>query len=369
MRAVHERRCRLRLAADPPPPPRASHWDRLPAELHDAVLAAAGPLTAMLCGRIADPRALPPPLQRRMWADALDLDWRGHLRRLPRPWLDPADLARARSSVVFARACWAVATPRNSADLLRIGARLGWLAALPSLHNDLIICDLDRFSFQSRWRRLVAGEVAMWAVEPHELRRLAEYGMVDVLRWCLDNLPATIWPAGCLADAVYGGHLETVKLLLETRDEVCSGEAFSYACRHGFADVVELVLKTQPASLNGAETLTIGHAIQTRNETLVRLLLDKLGSADLDFKHLFCEAVIRALDPLADHIAELAAERGVDIDDDDDGIDGMARFGVADPRVQADDPEHSDRNDDRDELAELDRLATQDSGDAATQAQ
>ncbi|KAL2914303.1 hypothetical protein HK105_206252 [Polyrhizophydium stewartii] len=127
-----------------------THWDRIPAEVHGLVLAAAGPLTRISTGR-AVASDLSPGDARSAWEEALRISWRGDVRRLPAvPDLDPALFGRtsSRELVVGAarlpwinRECILYAAVANqwpdllggvdSATLLPIAAKLGasWLAS------------------------------------------------------------------------------------------------------------------------------------------------------------------------------------------------------------------------------------------------
>nr|KAJ3417694.1 hypothetical protein HK105_000918 [Polyrhizophydium stewartii] len=64
---------------------RRSHWDRLPAEIHGAILSAAGALTQLTAGSLlrAELRCRPRQVEE-VWACAFECDWLGDLAGLPR---------------------------------------------------------------------------------------------------------------------------------------------------------------------------------------------------------------------------------------------------------------------------------------------
>ncbi|KAL2911729.1 hypothetical protein HK105_208786 [Polyrhizophydium stewartii] len=136
-----------------------SHWDRLPRELRDMTAAAAGPLTAHLCGApVAGGLAA-------AWRDALASGWAGDLSLLP----DPADIAP-------------LAILRN---LALVQTREAFLRLQ------------ERFAGSERMRQLV----------PHVAMRHMWLDLVDMTN-----------PDALARDAAYGGHMRLLwHLLVEER--------------------------------------------------------------------------------------------------------------------------------------------------------
>ncbi|KAL2917009.1 hypothetical protein HK105_203441 [Polyrhizophydium stewartii] len=69
----------------PPLPAGASHWDRLPTELHGMIIEASGPLTKLAVGAMTPDQleAASNEEKRQAWEDAFAIEWQGDLRLLP----------------------------------------------------------------------------------------------------------------------------------------------------------------------------------------------------------------------------------------------------------------------------------------------
>ncbi|KAL2912086.1 hypothetical protein HK105_208438 [Polyrhizophydium stewartii] len=218
---------------------RGSHWDRLPRELRDMVLAHAGPLTQLTTGRIglAHLGSLDFDGIEQLWHDVIECEWPGDLERLPgRSWL---------GSHVF----WGVRS-RHMYDRLR--AVGGWGSAA-GLWHAAARC---RFDDELRWLRplelsLLAAEAGAQPLlsdlvggrervrlQPAHVRTAAAWGHLHLVRWLHERMADGSWPKSVMDRAAAGGHLHVVRWLHEHRSEGCSHEAMDGAARAGRLHVV-----------------------------------------------------------------------------------------------------------------------------------
>ncbi|KAL2915747.1 hypothetical protein HK105_204693 [Polyrhizophydium stewartii] len=214
-----------------------SHWDRLPRELRDMALAAAGPFTQFINGAlmVAELRTLAPALKEALWTDALELDWDGDLR-----WLPPIDswsgcflcirsragLARVRAANVAQRETLVRVVVRNRwTDLFDAGG-LDDLALHAALEGALwLLQDLVDV------RRVVRPRVVL-------AESAASVGHLAVVEWLHARMPAEPWHPSVMDHAAGSGNLALVAWLHTNRPEGCTEIAMDLAAKYGHLDVI-----------------------------------------------------------------------------------------------------------------------------------
>ncbi|KAL2911416.1 hypothetical protein HK105_209113 [Polyrhizophydium stewartii] len=215
--------------------PGASHWDRLPAELHGAIICHAGPLLQVTTGwRAAE--TLTAAERTQLWREAVEAEWQGDLRTLPPVLPVSGELhAAIRSRAMFDR-LKALGNERLNSELL--------LAAVRHRFD-------DQLDF-GRPRRLV--QAALEAGSASLLRELvdrrkvelgcdlavtaARWGHLDVMRLLVERCVGQQWDHRVMDKAAEFGHLAVVRLLHEVRAEGCSAKALDLAAVGGHTEVV-----------------------------------------------------------------------------------------------------------------------------------
>ncbi|KAL2914187.1 hypothetical protein HK105_206280 [Polyrhizophydium stewartii] len=286
-------------------PPAASHWDRLPRELQDMAVDAAGVLTRWTAGRLrGPPDQLAESDRLALWADVVQTEWAGDLRQLPGCWLPPRLLWGVRSRAMLER-LQALGHAGLQRGLQHAAARCGWLDALAgmppqaladlavqadaaalladlvlvqrtarltrwhaetaaALGHDGMLCWLHA-NMPGRWSRAVmdhaaaAGRLAMVAwLHPARpegcstaaLDRAAANGHLDVVAWLHANTSA-----GCTTRAMdwaaANGHVAVLVFLHAHRTEGCTPRALSAAVRHGHDHVAAWLREHRPADVLG----------------------------------------------------------------------------------------------------------------------
>nr|KAJ3406426.1 hypothetical protein HK105_003556 [Polyrhizophydium stewartii] len=248
----------------------ASHWDRLPAELHDKVLEATTPLLTWLGRRRlvrAELRSMAPEQLQQVWREVFETDWQGDLSALPRL----SSQGRCFLSIASRRMLDRVRAAGVTIDpalLQRLAVRRGWADLFDFGDPELLVEEAIR-----------AGNIALVAnlvderkiVKLNELKAAfaASAGQLEMLKWLharmggvgwttfvMDiacgggNLGVVVWlhesiPVGCTAgamdNAAASGHLHVIEWLAEKYPHNCGVGAFFSACRGGHADVLEFL--------------------------------------------------------------------------------------------------------------------------------
>ncbi|KAL2911261.1 hypothetical protein HK105_209269 [Polyrhizophydium stewartii] len=213
-------------APQPPPavaqaasgPTPASHWDRLPRELHDSVLDCAGPPTKRLCGRFGDTTTPAAERNRRMWVDAFRTNWGGDLRAL-RPASTMRSLAHSDMWAIRSRAMH-----QRTADiaerlglhlngLREVALRRGWAdlatstgrpLASPALEAQLSLAEIQELA-----------ETGHMPLDEMLVCEALSSGRLDVAKWLLQVMARDAWPAttDVTDSAVFGGSVEMLEWL------------------------------------------------------------------------------------------------------------------------------------------------------------
>ncbi|KAL2914437.1 hypothetical protein HK105_206004 [Polyrhizophydium stewartii] len=210
----------------------SSLWDRLPAELQWLVLDAAGPLTLFLAGRLD---AKGDAVKRAVWADALRLDWEGHLACLP-----AVDLHAEQAMCVCMYWRLKALGVAHSGVLVHAAAR-------NRIHSELAALDPEsraEVAAASGCVPLLADLVAAGvAVEPWLGFRAAAFGQAVVVEWLARHLPASADMTGVMDAAVASGQAAVVERLHELRGCSCSSWAAAEAVQRRHTAAVALVVR------------------------------------------------------------------------------------------------------------------------------
>ncbi|KAL2915056.1 hypothetical protein HK105_205379 [Polyrhizophydium stewartii] len=218
-----------RPAAPLPPRPlerfRASatnEWDRVPAEIQNKILDAAGPFTKFVNGLllVAELRGLPEKQREQVWQDASYADWQGGLDLLP-----PIAIAsrsfniRSRSFLERCRNYF------SHFQFARVAIRNGWT-------------DLFDFERPGALAETAAREGALDVlVDLIDVRKIAEptthlalvaaeKGHLDVVKFVHERMPGGWWGKDVANAAAKSGNLDLVVWLKEHHPECFGPEAY-----------------------------------------------------------------------------------------------------------------------------------------------
>ncbi|KAL2917029.1 hypothetical protein HK105_203461 [Polyrhizophydium stewartii] len=207
----------------PPLPAGASHWDRLPTELHGMIIEASGPLTKLAVGAITHEEldAASREEQRQVWEDALATDWQCNLGLLPVVALGTESILLIDSRSMYARV--------SALNILAISEGLR-RCAIAHEWRDLI--DLDEYS-PGTLAEDAATVGALWllreliderrSVEPSErlATTAARSGQLAVIKFLHERSPDGSWSQAVATAAIIGGHIDVAEWLLANRSEGC----------------------------------------------------------------------------------------------------------------------------------------------------
>ncbi|KAL2918452.1 hypothetical protein HK105_201853 [Polyrhizophydium stewartii] len=306
-----------RLERHAPLAPGSSEWDRLPAELRKMVLEHAGPLTRLVCGCVDDVEALPDADKQRMWADALELDWRGQLRRLPAVEPDASALEAVRSQRLAERVGFIHTSAAARAALESLAASRFWPAPRPALHHRHSKA-VEAHSY-AVLRSLMNGRAAPTQISAPAIVAAARFGMLDALRLMHDRLPAGQWSTEVMDAAAASGHLAVVRFLHEHRTEGCTPAAMDAAAEHGHTGIVSFLLGNRR---EGCTRAALVLAARNGHAEIVALLLERAPRADWDLAFVVGEAAWSRHAHVCRVLFDFCEARGIVVDDDDDGVDG-----------------------------------------------
>ncbi|KAL2911480.1 hypothetical protein HK105_209059 [Polyrhizophydium stewartii] len=218
-----------RPAAPPPPRPlerfRASatnEWDRMPAEIQNKILDAAGPFTKFVNGLLlaAELWMLSDNRREQVWQDVIDTDWQGDLDLLP-----PIDIA-SKSLNIRSRSFLERCHNRfDRTDIVRVAVRNSWT-------------DLFDFERPGALAETAAIEGALDVlVDLIDVRKIAkpttqlalvaaEKGHLDVVKFVHERMPGGRWENDVANVAAQSGNLDLVVWLKEHHPECFGREAY-----------------------------------------------------------------------------------------------------------------------------------------------
>ncbi|KAL2917034.1 hypothetical protein HK105_203466 [Polyrhizophydium stewartii] len=229
----------------PPLPVWASHWDRLPAELHDMIIEASGPLTKLAVGAMTheELEAEDDDYRRQAWLDALETYWQGDLRLLPVVDPPPASLVQhINTHDMYTR----IAT-------LRIECVTRDLRYCVVAHDWRDLIDLDDDPDQLAEDAATVG--ALWllreliderrSVEPSEwlASAAARSGQLSVIEYLHERSPDGSWSQAVATAAIIGGHPDVAEWLFANRSEGSNPEQLYDVIKENHPDsyVIEIV--------------------------------------------------------------------------------------------------------------------------------
>ncbi|KAL2915103.1 hypothetical protein HK105_205427 [Polyrhizophydium stewartii] len=236
-----------------------SHWDRLPLELRDMVLEAAGALTLLAAGRAVDIARLPRSVRVRMWVDVVETEFQGDLALLA-PASGGASLAppveafmavRSRAMLERLQALPAC----NGEFVLFSAARNGWLDLLEGCNPRVRMQILAKSGALDLVRREACacanaaddaseccprcGCIRLCAAHAEMAARYGHLELLQLLHATMD--PSTRWTTSVLDNAAASGHLDVVQWLHLHRSDGCSTDAMDLAAWAGRLDIVRFL--------------------------------------------------------------------------------------------------------------------------------
>ncbi|KAL2912904.1 hypothetical protein HK105_207575 [Polyrhizophydium stewartii] len=264
---------------DPPAPYRRTNgfrpdatneWDRMPAEIQNKILDAAGPFTKFVNGLLlkAELLALSDKQREQVWQDANDVDWQGDVKSLP--FVDIA----SRSLNITTRSFF-MRIP-NSKSKMQVALRNGWTDLLDfSKPEHLAFAGIAEGVF---WlledlidvRKIVDPErsFTLSTCDPFDVAMLefldqrmpaeqwnskfgvkaAERGKLDLIVWLHTHHPACI-DHDAYDSAASNGHMHIVRWLADNTDIECGGSAFESAARNDRFEMLKFLHSRFPEVL------------------------------------------------------------------------------------------------------------------------
>ncbi|KAL2912267.1 hypothetical protein HK105_208258 [Polyrhizophydium stewartii] len=221
-------------------PPGASHWDRIPRELHDGILDAAGPLTRLTASNPhpAEVRCMSRQDRERLWADVVEVDWQGDLAILPPVPLQSVLLGVRSRSLPQRLAEHKIV---NKETQQRIAVRNGW--------HDLLDLD-DKRSLASAVVTEGDLDLLKHFIEECDVIELSTVigadaisrGFLHIAKYIHDKLPDSAWPARTMPAAAESGSLDCMIWVHDVVGQEFSADAFNTACRCGHEHIVKYLL-------------------------------------------------------------------------------------------------------------------------------
>ncbi|KAL2917010.1 hypothetical protein HK105_203442 [Polyrhizophydium stewartii] len=281
---VEEQRIAEQQRQHPPAPPLpvgASHWDRLPAELHGMIIEASGPLTKLAVGAVTPEQleAASSEEQQQAWEDAFATDWQGNLGLLPDTPLGVESFMHINSRSMHAR------VKALEFDDFKQG-----LTHCAVLHEWRDLVDLDEDPDQLAEDAAVVG--ALWplreliderrTVEPSEelASAAARSGQLSVIKFLHERSPDGSWSDNVATAAITCGHPDVAEWLLENRSEGCYSEMLCDVIRGEHPDsYVKMVVDRGWMVVTNHD---LGFAVQSRSVDLMQFLRDRGGDRLFD---------------------------------------------------------------------------------------
>ncbi|KAL2917697.1 hypothetical protein HK105_202570 [Polyrhizophydium stewartii] len=257
------------LGATPARRPSATNeWDRMPAEIQNKILAAAGPFTGFTAGFLltADLCGLPKQQQLQVWQDAIDVDWQGNLDMLP-PLHKRITSLNVHKRSFFSR----IKDSQYPMDLAIVCIRNDW-------------ADLLDFGVPDALARAAAAEDAVWLLDDLiNLKKLvqpsltlvkeaASRGRLNAVRFLANRLPARSWTSDIGSQAAESGNLDLVVWLRKHHNESLDEMAFHYAAWRNHTHIVRWLANNTRL---GCSSTTITGAVKNNNLEMVELLVKR----------------------------------------------------------------------------------------------
>nr|KAJ3419338.1 hypothetical protein HK105_007071 [Polyrhizophydium stewartii] len=265
------------------------------------VVGMAGLLTQLSVGWIGDVNALPWPVQRALWAEAIECEWAGALDLLPLDSPGADVLACVRSRGMHARIARRAAASAGTAAPFRDGLRLaaarnGWADLVGAVSG----ADAVAIAAEAGAAWLVAlawprdGAAASGAgpacggtrcpVAALHVEAACQHGFLAVVEAIGARCAcARAWTLDALVAAAANGHLDVVVWLVRNRRIAPSLFVAALAASRGHKHVADWLTS---ASLPRADSSAGGDdsGIDTDGETLggTEILTDELAAADFD---------------------------------------------------------------------------------------
>ncbi|KAL2912265.1 hypothetical protein HK105_208256 [Polyrhizophydium stewartii] len=249
---------------DAPLPPGASHWDRIPHELHEAVIAFAGPLTLLTTGgpHPAQVRRLRSDQCERIWADVVELDWDGDLASLPVMYSAAAFvnirsrrlLKRLRELTLINREMhhrvairnnWLdMLDPHDARAIMRAVCAEGniQLAGKTIKSTEMMIVDDDMVKDALRNNQFELAKYLRRHIEQDScpvMESAAHTGNIEFVVWAHESCECQYENA--VHTAIKQGHVDLVDFLLSKCEERDGVHDISTAVEHGQAEILELL--------------------------------------------------------------------------------------------------------------------------------
>ncbi|KAL2917033.1 hypothetical protein HK105_203465 [Polyrhizophydium stewartii] len=217
----------------PPLPVGASHWDRLPAELHDMIIKVSSPLTKLVVGAMTPDQleAASNEEKQQAWEDAFATYWQGNLGLLPIITLDTESILHINSRGMHERVS-ALRILEISEELSRCALARDWF--------DLIDLDDDQVQLANN----AAAVGALWLLRELIDDRLsvgpsdrlastaARYGQLSVIKYLHERSPDRSWSTKVATVAIITGHIDVAEWLLANRSEGCDPGQLAEVIEH-----------------------------------------------------------------------------------------------------------------------------------------
>ncbi|KAL2914919.1 hypothetical protein HK105_205461 [Polyrhizophydium stewartii] len=251
-------------------PPGASHWDRLPPELHHMIAKLATPeLTRFLSRRLvaAETRCMSQAARERLWTEVFECDWQGDLAVLP-PISNNSRCLHSIATESMVRRLRSLGLDAKPQVMSWLALRNGWkhlidlskpenLAETAARQGSVNVlrelCDVRRLvQLGTKHAEDAASEghagVVKWlrgrmhGVEwpPSIMDAAARSGNLGLVVW-LSEVGHCTCSGDTMVNAASGGHLRIVKWLADNAQIQCPADAFSAAATNGHVDVLDLL--------------------------------------------------------------------------------------------------------------------------------
>ncbi|KAL2917032.1 hypothetical protein HK105_203464 [Polyrhizophydium stewartii] len=260
----------------PPLPAGASHWDRLPAELHGMIIEASGPLTKLAVGAMTPEQleAASSEEQEQAWEDAFATNWQGNLGLLPNTSLGVKSFMHINSRTMHTRV--------SELDFYDFKQGLTY-CALVREWRDFI--DVDRNPEYLASLATLAG--ALWmlreliderrTVKPSERLALAaaSAGHLEVVKFLHERSPDGSWSSDLAAVSISNGQLDVAEWLLANRTEGCDPNRLDSVIAYGRPDsYVKMVVERGWMTVDAR---AVSRAAASRSIDMMQLLRAKGG--------------------------------------------------------------------------------------------
>ncbi|KAL2916975.1 Mitochondrial beta-keto-acyl synthase [Polyrhizophydium stewartii] len=281
----------------PPLPAEASHWDRLPAELHGMIIEASGPLTKLAVGAVTPEQleAASNEEKRQAWEDAFAIEWQGDLRLLPVVAIPPASLFLAINSRSMHERVSALGIGATSRELRRCAIAHEW-RDMVDLDDDLEQLAEDAAVVGALWplRELIDERRT---VEPSQelASSAARFGHLEVVKFLHERSPDGSWNRTVATAAILFGHLDIAEWLLANRSEGCDPGQLYQVITYRQTDLYIKTVVERGWMHVSSNTLT--YAARSRSVDLMQFLRAK-GGDELFTNDLIDEAASNGLEML-----------------------------------------------------------------------